>query len=79
MNNQLSSVSVNDKTSPIFQALQGDTMHETNITKEGITRLLKNLSPSKASRPEIISASFLKETTDEVATGLKLIFQTLLH
>ena len=49
LNNQFSSVfSVDDKTSPNIQGPQGDTMHEINITKEGITRLLKNLPPSKA-------------------------------
>ena len=38
-------------------------MHEINITKEGITRLIKNLTPSKAIIPDMISARFLKETT----------------
>ena len=45
-------------------------MHEINITKEGITRLLKNLASSKASGTDMISAGFLKETADEVANGL---------
>ena len=80
LNNQFLSVfSVDDKTSPNVQGTQGDTMHEINITKEGITRLLKNLSPSKANGPDMISARFLKETADEVAIGLKLIFQASLH
>ena len=80
LNNQFSSVfSVDDKTSPNVQGPQGDTMHEINITKEGITRLLKNLSPSKVIGPDMISARFLKETADEVAIGLKLIFQASLH
>ena len=76
LNNQFS---VDDKTSPNVQGPQGDTMHEINITKEGISRLLKNLFLSKASRPSMISARFLKETADEVAIGLKLIFQASLH
>ena len=80
MNNQFSSVfSVDGKTSANVQGPQGDTMHEINITNEGITRSLKNLSPSKASRPDMISARFLKETADEVAVGLTLIFQASLH
>ena len=75
MNNQFSSVfSVDDKTSPNFQCPQGEKMHENTITKEGISRLLKNLSPLKATGPGMISARFLKETVDEVATGLTLIF-----
>ena len=80
MNNQFSSVfSVDDKTSPNVQGPQSDKMHEININNERITRLLKNLSSSKASRPDMISARFLKETADEVAVGLTLIFQASLH
>ena len=80
LNDQFSSVfSDNDKTSPNVQGPQGQTMHEINITKEEITSLLKNLSPSKASRSDMISGRFLKETTAEVATGLNLIFQASLH
>ena len=64
LNNQFSSVfSVDDKTSPNIQGPKGDIMHEINITKEGITRLIKNLTPSKAIIPDMISARFLKETT----------------
>ena len=64
LNNQFSSVfSVDDKTSPNVQGPQGDTMHKINITKEGKTRLLKNLPPSKASRPDMISARFLKKNS----------------
>ena len=36
-------------------------MPKINITKEGITRLLKNLTPSKASGPDMISARFLEK------------------
>ena len=80
LNNQFSSVFLaDDKTHPNVQGPQGDTVHEINITKEGITRLLKNLSPSKASGPDTISARFLKETADEVAIGLTFIFQASLH
>ena len=77
LNNQFSSAfSVDDKTSPNVQGPQGDTMPEINITKEGIPRLLKNLAPSKASGPDMISARFLKKIADEVAIGLTLIFQS---
>ena len=37
------------------------------------------LAPSKATRPAIIYARFLKEIADEVAIGLTLIIQTTLH
>ena len=61
---------IDNKTSPNAQGPYSDTMHEINITKEGITRLLKNLASSKASGTDMISARFLKETADEVAKGL---------
>ena len=67
LDNQFSSIfSVDDKTSPNVQGTQGDTMHEININKEGITRE----SPRNASGPDTISAIFLKETADEVAIRL---------
>ena len=69
----------NQFSSPNAQGPQGDTMHEINITKEGISRSLKNLAPSKASSTDMISARFLKETADEVAIRLTLIFQAPLH
>ena len=79
-NNQFSSdFSVYDKTSPNVQGPQGGSIHELNITKEGITRLLKNLTPSKASGTGMISGRFLKETADEVAIGLTLIFEASLY
>ena len=79
MNNQFSSVfSVYEKTSSNVQGPKGDTMHEINITKEEITRLLKSLALSKVSKTDMIPARFLKETADEVPTGLTLIFQSFL-
>ena len=76
LDNQFSSIfSVDDKTSPNVQGPQGDTMHEININKEGITRE----SPCKAGGPDTTSAIFLKETADEVAVRLTLIFQASLH
>ena len=42
-------------------------------------KLLKNRAPSKAVRTDIMSERFLKETADEVAIGLALIFQVSLH
>ena len=44
LNNKFSSVfSVNDKASPNVQGHKSGTIHDINITKEGITKLLKNL------------------------------------
>ena len=41
--------------------------------------MLNNLAPSKASGTYMISGRFLKETADEVAIGLALIFQASLY
>ena len=70
---------VDDKTSPTVQGPKSGIMHEINITEEGITKLLKNPPLSKASGTDILSARYLKETADEVAMGLSLIFQASLH
>ena len=42
-------------------------------------KLLKNRAPSKAVRTDIMSERFLKETADEVAIGLALIFPASFH
>ena len=42
--------------SPNLQGLKEDTMHKINITKDEITKSLKNLAPSKASETDMISA-----------------------
>ena len=65
--------------SPNLQGLKKDTMHKINITKDEITKSPKNLALSKASETDMISARFLKETADEVAIGLALIFPASFH
>ena len=54
-------------------------MHDINITKLEITKLLKNLAPSKATGTVMIFARFVKETADEVAVVLALTSQAFLH
>ena len=67
LNNQFSSIfSVDDKASPNVQRPIADTRHEINIIKEEITKLLKNLAPSKASATDMISARFLREAANEL-------------
>ena len=57
---------------PNVQGPKGDKMHNISITKEETTNLLENLAPSKASKTHMVSARLLKETADEVATGLAM-------
>ena len=48
----------------------------SNISEEGIRKLLKGLDPNKACGPDGISSWVLKELADEVAPILTLLFQT---
>ena len=49
-------------------------MHEINITREGIQRLLLNLNTHKAPRPDEIMSRVLKELANPVANILTVIF-----
>lgn len=79
MNSKFSSFSGDDKMMPNVQDPKGGTIPDINKTKEGITKLLKNLAPLKTSETDMISARFLKESADKVAKALALIFQQYLH
>ena len=48
---------------------------DINITVSGIEKLLKQLSPTKASRPDNISPRVLKEVASEIAPSLILIYR----
>ena len=50
-----------------------------NITTSGILTLLQNLNIHKASGPDRISTTLLKETTEVMAPILKLIFEKSLN
>ena len=52
-----------------------DIVFEVN----GIKKLLKNTKTNKSSGPDNISAKFLKETGDELAPALTLLFQASMH
>ena len=49
------------------------------ITTNGIAKLLSKIKPNKASGPDNIPAKFLKETADELAPALSLLFQASLN
>ena len=50
-------------------------MPEIKVNKEGVTKLLHKLNPSKASGPDLIPARILKELAVEIAPFLTTIFQ----
>ena len=54
-------------------------MDSIEITTEGITRLLSNLNPYKASGPDGITTRFLKEFALEIAPCLTILFQASLN
>ncbi len=45
------------------------------ITSNGVTKLLSNLNPHKASGPDSIPARLLKEVAHQLAPALTLLFQ----
>lgn len=48
------------------------------ISTNGVAKLLRNTKPNKASGPDNIPAKFLKETANELAPALSLLFQASL-
>ena len=49
-----------------------------SVTLNGVIKLLHNLKPYKASRPDIIPTCLLKECAKEIAPSLVLLFQVSL-
>jgi hypothetical protein len=54
---------------------QSPTISDINITVPGVTKLLKDLDPSKASGPDGISPRILKELADELSPAMTLLFR----
>ena len=78
LNNQFSrDFSVDQKTSPNDESPKGGAIHDINITKEWINKLLKNLALSKASRTGMLFANSWKKkkTDDEVVLVLESLHQ----
>ena len=55
------------------------TIKDIVITENGINKLLKATKVNKSSGPDDIPAKFLKETADELAPALTLLFQASLQ
>ena len=50
-----------------------------SVSLGGVTNLIQNLNPHKATRPDGIPAYFLKEFLNKIAPILTLIFQSSIH
>ena len=55
------------------------TMPEITVTSEGIVNFLKNLKTNKASGPDNLAPTLLKELSTEIAPILQKIFAKSLH
>ena len=64
---------------PLIQTQYAESsISSIDINTEGVIKLLNQLNPNKASRPDNISARLLKETSSEIPPALAVIFQASL-
>ena len=80
LNYQFTSIfTEDDGTTPTPLGPEGQKINDINVTKNGVVKLLKDLDPFKASGPDQIGARILKESADQVADGLVLLFNASLN
>ncbi len=78
LNNQFTSVFSADDGSPVPDLNDSDahpTMDEILVDLNGVIKLLKNVKPFTASGPDKIPAMLLKESAEEIAPAIQLLFQ----
>lgn len=77
LNKQFESVFTtdNDKTMPKLGDKILNKMKDINITTNGVTKLLKNLNPKKASGPDNLTPRILNELHLELTPAVTLLFQ----
>ena len=63
---------------PTLEGKPFPEIHPIKIHPEGVSQLLPNLKPYKASGPDNLLSYFLKEVANEIAPSLCLIFQASL-
>jgi hypothetical protein len=51
-----------------------NTMNDINITLNGVAKILKALNPNKASGPDELTPSILKELHEEIAPEVTFLF-----
>ena len=80
LNRQFASVftAEGDAPLPVIHHNVTPAIDSIYVTCKGVTKLLRNLKPHKATGPDGIPARLLKETATEVAPAVILLFQASL-
>jgi len=80
LNRQFASVftAEGDAPLPVIHRNVTPAIDSIHVTCKGVTKLLRNLKPHKATGPDGIPARLLKETATEVAPAVTLLFQASL-
>ena len=81
LNHQFTSVFSRDDGSPLpdLPDVHHPVMEEIYVSLNGVIKLLKNLKPFTACGPDAIPTRLLKETAEEVAPAVRLLFQATIH
>ena len=81
LNEQFTSVFTQETTSdfPDLGESPHPTVPEFQVNSEGVRKLLAKLKPHSASGPDGLPARLLKETADELAPAVTLLFNATLH
>lgn len=80
MNKQFASVFTDEGDIPLPDLGEPKTpkMKPINVTCAGVAKLLRNLKPHKATGPDGIPARLLRETAEQIAPAVTLLFQASL-
>ena len=81
LNRQFTSVFSVDDGSPVpdLGNSQHPSMDNITVDQNGVIKLLKNIKPFSASGPDGIPARLLKETAEELAPAVTLLFQASIN
>ena len=76
LNNQFQSIFTEDSENimPEIGDKRYNTMNDINITLNGVAKILKALNPNKASGPDELTPSILKELHEEIAPEVTFLF-----
>ena len=80
--NNLKAEILNDQFKSVFtqenpELPSNPIMPDIEVSVEGVTKLLRDINPNKASGPDEIPARILKLAAEEIAPALSVIFQDL--
>ena len=76
LNDQFKSVFTQENPElPSVPDLSNPIMPDIKVSVEGVTKLLRDINPNKASGPDEIPARILKLAAEEIAPALSVIFQ----